>query len=331
MQSRFCLVMVGVLGTLLLCAPGFAQDDQPKGPTELTPSDTKLGECYAQVFVPAVFETKEVEELKREASERIEVVPPKYEWTEQTVMIQEPTERIEMVPAEYQWVEEKVMTKPAATRIEVVQPQFEPVVERIVEKPAHSVWKEGSGPFQRINHATGQIMCLLEQPATYKEMTRYKLKTPGSTKTVEVPAEYETVRKRVVKVPATVRTVKVPAQYKVVKVATLVSPAQTQRVTVPAEYEKMVKQVKVKEGRAEWQPVLCQTNVTPSTVQSLQRSLRKAGYDPGKIDGRIGKATMVQLEAYQRAEGLPVGSLTFETLKSLDVSVGAVESSNGTR
>jgi hypothetical protein len=294
------------------------------------PLETKLGECYAQVFVPAVFETKEVEELRREASERFEVVPPQYEWSEQTVMVQEPTERVEVVPAEYEWVEEKVLVKPAMSRIEVIEPEFEPVSADIITKPAHHVWKEGSGPFQRINHATGQIMCLLEEPATQETVTKYVLKTPAATKSVDVPAEYETVRKRVVKTPASIRTVKVPAQYKVLKVAKLVEAAQVKRLVVPAEYQKVIKQVKVKESRIEWQPVLCETNVTPPVVASLQRSLHREGYDPGKIDGRFGKKTSVSLEAYQRDRGLPVGNLTLETLKSLGVSLDSSAQDNGT-
>jgi hypothetical protein len=197
-------------------------------------------------------------------------------------------------------------------------------------KPAHQVWKEGSGPFQRINHATGQIMCLLEQPATHKKITKYVLKTPGSTKNVEEPAQYETVRQWVVKTPASIRTVKEPAQYKVIKVAKLVSAAQVKRVVVPAEYQKVVKQVQVKEGRIDWQPVLCETNVTPPIVASLQRSLLRAGYDPGKIDGHLGKKTSVSLEAYQRDKGLPVGNLTLETLKSLGVSLDPSAQDNGT-
>ncbi|MDH3598747.1 MAG: peptidoglycan-binding protein [Candidatus Tectomicrobia bacterium] len=330
MQSRLRLVIVSLLSTFLLSGLGVAQERETKALKQLMPLEMKLGECYAQVFVPAVFKTQEVEELKREASERFEIVPPKYEWSEQTVMVQEPTERIEVVPAEYEWVEEKVLVKPAASRVEVIEPQFEPVVADMIAKPAHHVWKEGSGPFQRINHATGQIMCLLEQPAIHKKITKYVLKTPGSTKSVEVPAQHETVRKRVVKTPASIRTVKVPAQYKVIKVAKLVSAAQAKRIVVPAEYQKVAKQVKVKEGRIEWQPVLCETNVTPPVVASLQRSLHRAGYDPGKIDGRIGKKTSVSLEAYQRDKGLPVGNLTLETLKSLGVKLGLSEQDNGT-
>ena len=115
LRNRLHLIIVSLLGVIAMSTLGFAQNGQPKSPNPLAPAETKVGECYAQVFVPAVFETKEVKELNRDASERIEVVPPQYEWSEQTVMVQKPTERIEVVPAVYEWVEEKVLIKPAST------------------------------------------------------------------------------------------------------------------------------------------------------------------------------------------------------------------------
>ncbi len=245
-------------------------------------------------------------------------------------MVQEPTERIEVVPATYEWVEERVLVKPASTRMEVVQAEYENVNEDVVVKSAHSVWKKGTGPFQRIDHATGDIMCLIEQPPTYTTVSKQLLKRPAQTRTIEVPAEYMTVRKRVVKTPATIRTIKVPAQYKVIKVAKLNEPARTNRVQVSAEYQTVAKEAKVREGRIEWQPVLCETNVTPEIVARVQRSLERAGYDPGKIDGRLGTQTMTSLDSYQREKGLPVGNLTFETLESLSIRLDGV-SNNGSR
>ncbi len=330
MKRHLYSLVLSLPGVLLMYAVGGAQTTPAQVQEQLVPSNTRLGQCYAQVFVPPVFERQEVQELKRDATERIEVVPAKYEWTEQTVMVQEPTERIEVVPATYEWVEERVLVKPASTRMEVVPAEYEDVTEDVIVKPAHSVWKKGSGPFQRIDHATGDIMCLIEQPPTYAAVSKQLLKRAAETRTIEIPAEYMTVRKRVVKTPATIRTVKVPAQYKVIKVAKLSDAARTTRVQVEAEYQTVEKEIKVREGRMEWQPVLCETNVTPEIVARVQESLQRAGYDPGKIDGRLGTQTMASLDSYQREKGLPVGNLTLETLESLDIRLDGV-SSNGSR
>ena len=330
MKRHLYSLVLSLLSVCCMYAMGGAQTTQGQVKEQLVPANTSLGHCYAQVFVPPVFERKEVQELKREATEEIEVVPAQYEWTEQTVMVQEPTERIEVVPATYEWVEERVLVKPASTRLEVVPAEFEDVNEDVVVKPAHSVWKKGEGPFQRIDHATGDIMCLIEQPPTYETVSKQLLKRPSETRSIEVPAEYMTVRKRVVKTPATIRTIKVPAQYKVIKVAKLIESSRANRVQIPAEYQTVEKEIQVREGRMEWQPVLCETNVTPEIVARVQRSLQREGFDPGKIDGRLGSQTMASLDSYQREKGLPVGNLTLETLESLNIRLDGA-SSNGSR
>ncbi len=42
------------------------------------------------------------------------------------------------------------------------------------------------------------------------------------------------------------------------------------------------------------------------TAKHVQIALRNAGYDPGKIDGKIGRQTKVALKAFQKANSLAV-------------------------
>ena len=58
------------------------------------------------------------------------------------------------------------------------------------------VWKKGTGPIQRIDESTGEIMCLVEVPATYKTISKEVLVSPATTRTVEIPAVYKTVSVR---------------------------------------------------------------------------------------------------------------------------------------
>ena len=290
--------------------------------TQLLPPSNKLGECYAQVFVPPLFKTEVQRELIKESTEQIEKVPAQYEFVEQTIMVKEPSERIEIIPAAYEWIEEKVLIQPETERIEIVPAVYETIQEQVVETPAHSVWKKGAGPFQRMDHATGDIVCLVEVPPTYKTLEKRILKTPASTRTVKIPAQYRIVKKRVLKTPASTRTVKVPGEYSTIKVKKMVAPAYLKRVTVPAQFDEVNKQVKVRNGKIEWRPVLCQTNVTPGIVRSLQEALKTASFDPGPIDGVLGRQTLAAVESYQQAKGLTVGSLTLETLETLGVPVG---------
>jgi hypothetical protein len=238
---------------------------------DLLPPQASPGECFARAFVPASYAVETETVLKQEASEQIEVIPARYEWVEERVLVREASQGIEVVPATYEWVERSVL-----------------------ERPAHTVWKKGRGPIERIDEATGEIMCL-----------------------VEVPAQYKTVRKRVLKTPATTRTVEIPAEYKTVRVWKMVEPAQTRRIPLPAQYETITRRKLIRDGRMEWRPILCETNVTRGLVTSLQRALAQEGYDPGPIDGYLGRQTLRAVKSYQEAKGLPTGELTIATLDAL--------------
>jgi peptidoglycan hydrolase-like protein with peptidoglycan-binding domain len=56
-------------------------------------------------------------------------------------------------------------------------------------------------------------------------------------------------------------------------------------------------------------------------VQKLQKALKRAGYNPGKIDGVIGKQTQVAIQRFQAAHHLPTDAhVNMETVKALHLS-----------
>lgn len=170
---------------------------------------TQPGTCYHEHQTPAQFETVTEEVLLKEA---YDVVEPK--------------------AAEYRWVEKEVLVSEASSKIENVPAVYETVTEEVIDVPAHTVWKKGTGPIQKIDEATGEIMCLVEVPATYK-----------------------TVSKQVLVSPATTREVEIPAVYKTVKVRELVADASEIRSTVPAVYDTVNITKKVAEADFVWHEV----------------------------------------------------------------------------
>jgi murein L,D-transpeptidase YcbB/YkuD len=114
-------------------------------------------------------------------------------------------------------------------------------------------------------------------------------------------------------------TVDVPEQYQTVKVRKMAEKPQERRIEIPAEYQEVSDQVLVADGHLEWRPILCETNTSPDVVRKLQMALRNGGYNPGPIDGVIGRETMAAVNAYQKANGLAYGQLTMETLRKLQV------------
>jgi len=326
------------------------------------PESAKPGACYAKFFQPAQFEDKKTELVVREAAHKIETAAAKHEW-----------------------VEEKVLISDASTKKVEVPAVYETVTDKILVRPAYTTWKKGRGPIERVDNATGEIMCRVEVPAEYKEVKRRVVKTAASTKTVEIPAQYKTVRKqklisapsqvkkdiaaekttyttrikisdatvgwrpvgtqgpgsltgeklcqaelaartkkitrRVVDVPATVNTMDVPAETKIVKVRKLISAAAEKRIEIPKETQVVAQRQQVSDEKLTWRSVLCETNATPGIVTGIQRALKTAGYDPGPIDGVIGRQTFAAIDSYQMKKGLARGGLTKDTLDALGVQL----------
>ncbi|MGA7178622.1 MAG: peptidoglycan-binding domain-containing protein [Thiobacillaceae bacterium] len=226
-------------------------------------ANAKPGECYVMIVKEPVYRTEKVKKLVKEASERIEIVPPVYK----AVKVHVTTEDVqEVIPAVYETVKEKVMVKPETTRLENVPAVFENVEERVVTKPAskkaievpavyedveekvlvseaYTTWKKGTeSNIQKINPQTGEIFCLVQVPAEYKTVTKHVLKTPATVRYEEIPAEYGTIKKTVLKSPETTRSVPVPAEYAEREVTKLVKPAQTVTKTVPVDYMREIMQ-----------------------------------------------------------------------------------------
>jgi murein L,D-transpeptidase YcbB/YkuD len=64
--------------------------------------------------------------------------------------------------------------------------------------------------------------------------------------------------------------------------------------------------------------VSIEPKMRPNTKQ-IQLALKNAGYNPGKVDGRMGRQTREAIKAFQRANNLPVdgkvGKKTWELLR----------------
>ncbi|MBL1435817.1 MAG: peptidoglycan-binding protein [Rhodobacteraceae bacterium] len=139
---------------------------------------------------------------------------PQFTTTEEQVLLSEASEEITSLEAEYETVTKKILTKEASTKLIEIPAEYDFISEQVIDKPAHQIWKKGNGPIQKLDDATGEIMCLVDVPATYKTVTNRVMKSPAATtKEIEDPAEYKTVHiKELIRKP-TVRTTSIPAKY----------------------------------------------------------------------------------------------------------------------
>jgi len=329
----------------------------------LVPPNAKPGECYAKVLVPAKYRIEELEVLVKEPKTEIKVIPAKYKVVEKKVSIREPSIKLVPVPAKYKTVTEKVLVEPEKTKLVVVPATYKTVTEKVLVEPektklvvvpatyktvtekvlvkaAHTEWKRGRGEIEKIDNATGEIVCLVEVPAQYKTVTKKVLVKDSYTKEVKIPAVYKTVTKRVVDKPAHTKEVKIPAVYKTITKEVLVTPATTKEVkvpgickivrtrvvdtpakevktTIPAVYKTVKKRVIVSEPYLRWQPVLCKTNTQPDIISKLQKKLKEKGYKISRVNGKYNAETKAAVREYQKKNNLSQGALTLKTLQSL--------------
>jgi hypothetical protein len=284
------------------------------------PPNPQPGECYARVLVPAKYNTITEQVLVQDAVEQVDIIPAQYKTVDEQVLVSEASERLEVVEAEYKTVTEQVMVSPPSYRVEEVPAEYDWIEEQVKVKEATTMWKKGRGPVEKLNGATGEILCLIEVPAEYKTVKRKVTKKPASTRRVEIPAKYEMVTKRVmVKPPSTVR-VNIPAEYKMVPVEKVAVPEQKKITSLPARYETITKEVLIAPEQTEWRRILCETNMSIDTIKLIQAALVREGYAPGTADGRLGPLTQAAIMAYQTENNLATGGITYETMKKLGVS-----------
>jgi hypothetical protein len=307
------------------------------GGSDNRPPNAKPGECYARVLRPAVFETTNERVLKKEASQRIEIIPPRYETVEESVEIKPATIKLEVVPAVYTTVEEQVLVKPAVTETREVPAVFRTVTETKEISPQRSEWQRvseidaGGNILDTRVGSTGELMCLVEIPASYETFERQELVEPATTITVEVePPVYRMVEKTVLVTPEMTREVPIAPVYRTVSVTRLVEEAQELSIDVPAEWETVTSSTKVRDEKFEWHSVLCKVNMTREHVSEIQTALNETGCcqcgprrNACEVDGIMGPCTLRAAQCFATREDMAWGSnfITMEVIKALGLEL----------
>ena len=236
------------------------------------PPNAKPGECYAKVLTPAVTQTKsERIQVSEEQKVLNRIIPAKYEIRTERVQVSE---------------EKRVLNR-------IIPARYNIKTERVLIKQARQYWKAGHGPVTRVNEVTGEIMCLVEEPAQYKTIEKRVLVEPEKPEYKMVPAEFKAIEKRV-----------------------LVEPEKPEYKLVPAQFETVSKTEVVQVESWEWRRILCETNMGSNSIIRIQQALRAKGYNIA-VDGRMGHETLNALNAYQRKNALATRGITYETLESL--------------
>jgi hypothetical protein len=237
--------------------------------------DAKVGECWAQVYVP-----------------------PKTETTTDRICIKPESERLEIVPARFEWTEEQVLVKPASKRLVEVPAEFRTEDQTVEVQPGYRTWVTSNGDQCRTEDGKpiyqNRVFCLVDQPPLTKTMKVERLEQRACVREIEEPAEYQTVRVQKCVEPASTRCVKVPAEYDEVQKTVVVAPGRIewQRTVCDIEHNDKISQVKRALAARGYEPG---TVDTQSTDESFWVALRQYQTDNALGVGALTSETMQSL------------------------------------
>ncbi|MFK7890916.1 MAG: peptidoglycan-binding protein [Granulosicoccus sp.] len=224
-------------------------------------------------------------------------VPARYETLTKTVLDTPATTRTETIPAVYETISVKRMVKPAAEQRKDVPAEYTTISKRVKAADPEFFWLSKGEEAKAGAKPAGREICLTERAAETVNMSQALLSKPVEVESEEIPATFESV-----------------------KVQKLVSSASERRIVVPARTRTVTSQTQTEPSKLEWRKVLCESNMTPRLISSLQSALKREGYNPGPVDGIVGRSTMEALEQFQVDQSIDRRGLTFEALQLLDVN-----------
>lgn len=308
------------LAALAVVAAPAAVSAQPASSDSL-PLNARPGQCFARVLVPATYQHVPMEVVTQEAGEQIEVTPPSFRARTETVVTRDGYTRYEVTEPVFRSEAVTIETRPAYERLEATQPTYTTRTETVVIREPRLVWRPGANlsGVRRLDPNTGEIYCLVEEPAVTQTITRRVPTSPGTVRRVVMPAQTQTIQRQVLVTPGSVREVVVPEETRNVTVQDLVAPATERRVAIPAQTGTVNRQELVTAERYEWVEVVCDT--TPAgraSVADVQRALAQRGLYRGAIDGVVGPQTREAVRRFQASQRLPGdGQITQQTVQAL--------------
>ena len=262
--------------------------------------------------IPAVSHVETAVETVRPARFREERIEAQYETRTEHVMVRE---------ARREWVRREVATPDAAL---VTPGDHRPLVYRAdgtLTWPGKydAVPQPAPQPGDYVDPRDHSVWCLKVIPGVYEDRPVRVEVTPASVRRIEIPAETREVRRTVIDVPERYEDIVIPAVKEMRHVRKVTQAARTETYTVPAVYNDVPRQRIIGEPQPVWREVICGKNTSAQKVMEVQRALAARGYNPGPIDGQLGKQTVTAMQQFQADNGLPQGQPSVEAVQALGV------------
>ncbi len=248
-----------VCASALFGAAAAAQTPHPiQAPTSLP--DAQAGQCYQFVRIDAEYETVMQTIVVADEYEIYDVTDPRLERRERSYVSREPAMRYRVTEPVYETVTEQVQVRPGYVRYEVTPAETRTVAERVLVREARMVWRRGyvDGARQvRHDPETGEIWCLVEEPAQYETVHRTLVTRNAHVREVPVEPRYDTITRDVLVQPATVEEVPIPAQHARYDIHVVTEEGGVSQRTSQRRTEQVARHELVSGERFEWRLVDC--------------------------------------------------------------------------
>ena len=234
--------------------------------------NTIPGTCYREYYAPEQYKTVAEEIIVEEQKSKKEVIPAKYETIEKVIEIKPASKKVITTPAKYEFIEEKIL----------------------IEKEKN-IWKKGVNPAQKLNGATGEIMCLIKVPAKYKVIKKRVVKSPSISKVIETPAETKTIKIKKLIAEASIKETSTPAVKKVIQKKILEHPSTFSWMKSEKKHDKAWHytghQICLVETPAQHRKIIKTIEETPPSVKEI---IIKPTYKIVKIKKLVEEATEIK-------------------------------------
>lgn len=262
------ILLTGASLALILSAGASAQRAAfPSDP----PAHAEAGQCYQRVHHDAQYNTIHETVVIADGYETYEIyvngqrvdshtVDPVLETRTRQYVSREAGMRYRVTEPVYETVSEQVQIQPAYTRYTVEPAAYDTVNERVLVREARLVWRRGyveGARSYRHDPETGEVWCLIEEPAEYRTITRRIVRRPAEVREIPIEAQTATIEREVLRRAATVVEVPIPAQHASYEYRTLVHPAEVRARYVEERTDVLERYELVAGERYEWRMVEC--------------------------------------------------------------------------
>ena len=201
------------------------------------------------------------------------LIPAKYENITSKILLAEASERYVVTPATYKTVRKKIVTDSTTAKLIPSVAKYKKIKAEVQIEPARTEWRKTVCQDRGCNQS--EVICLVEVPTTYKQITKRIVLEPAVKKTVSVEPIVETLYTKELLTPASQRKIPIPAKYQTVVQRKQVSPAKhywtdASRQNATTRYRAECDKICLVKTPAKYRSVTKKVLVTPASSKKIK-------------------------------------------------------------